>query len=174
MNRKGLTPAQRGTATHEYMQFADYGAAAADAHAEGERLVDAGFLTQQQAQAVDYEQIGRFFHSELYRRISSAAQVFREERFAIEVPAGEYYDLPPEMAQEPVFLQGVVDCAFVEDGELVIVDYKTDRVRDIRVLAERYAGQLNVYRRAMALSKGLPVRACILYSFPLGEELCVE
>lgn len=71
-------------------------------------------------------------------------------------------------------MQGVVDCAFVEEGELVIVDYKTDRVRDIRALADRYSDQLNVYRRAMALSKGMPVKACILYSFPLGETICVE
>lgn len=174
MNQKGLTPAQRGTATHEYMQFADYAAAAADAHAEGERLVAGGFLRESQAQAVDYEQITRFFQSDLYRRIAASGHVYREERFAIEVPAGEYYDLPPQLAQEPVFLQGVVDCAFVEEGELVIVDYKTDRVRDIRALAERYSGQLNVYRRAMALSKGMPVKACILYSFPLGETICVE
>lgn len=174
MNKKGLTPAQRGTATHEYMQFADYSNAAADAHAEGEHLAAQGFLTETQAAAVDYEQIARFFRSDLYRRIESSEQVFREERFAIEVPAGEYYELPPEMAGEPVFLQGIVDCAFVEDGALVIVDYKTDRVRQIQELKERYADQLNIYRHAMEISRGIPVKECVLYSFPLGETICVE
>lgn len=174
MGKKGLTPAQRGTATHEFMQFADYDAASRDVQAEGVRLKEQGFLTEVQAQAVDYDQIARFFRSDLYRRIKRAAQVFREEKFAIEVPAREYYDLPPEMAEETVFLQGIVDCAFVEDGALVIVDYKTDRVRNIQALAERYSDQLNVYRRAMELSKGLPVKECVLYSFPLGETINVE
>ena len=79
-----------------------------------------------------------------------------------------------EMARELIFLQGIVDCAFEENGGLVIVDYKTDRVRDARTLLEHYSGQMNVYRRAMELCKGLPVRACILYSFALGEAIYVE
>ncbi len=175
MNSRGLTPAQRGTATHAYMQFADYGRAASDAGAEGERLAAEGFLTSVQAQAVDYGQITRFFAGPLYERIRRSPHVYREEKFAIEVPAGEYYDLPDgEMARELIFLQGIVDCAFEENGGLVIVDYKTDRVRDARTLLEHYSGQMNVYRRAMELCKGLPVRACILYSFALGEAIYVE
>ncbi len=174
MNSRGLTPAQRGTATHEYMQFADYARAAENARAEGERLVREGFLAPVQAQAVDYDQIGRFFTSALYERIRRSPRVYREEKFAIEVPAGEYYDLPAgEMAREPIFLQGIVDCAFEEDGGLVIVDYKTDRVRDARTLLEHYSGQMNIYRRAMEQCKGLPVRACILYAFALGMEIPV-
>lgn len=174
LSRRGLTPAQRGTATHEYMQFADYARAGADARAEGERLAAAGFLTEQQAQAVDYEQIGRFFRSALYHRIQASGQIFREEKFALEVPAGVYYDLPPgEMSEEPLFIQGIVDCAFVEDGALVIVDYKTDRVRDPQRLLDHYGAQMQMYRRAMQASKGLPVKECLLYSFHLGEQIRV-
>ena len=42
------------------------------------------------------------------------------------VDAGDFYD--PAAAGEQMLLQGVVDCAFVEQGKLVLVDFKTDRV----------------------------------------------
>ena len=32
--------------------------------------------------------------------------------------------LPAEVANEQVLVQGIADCVFVENGRLVIVDYK--------------------------------------------------
>ena len=76
--------------------------------------------------------------------------------------------LPGEDAEERVLLQGVIDCFFLEDGELVLVDYKTDRVEkeeEIRSRAEHYRVQLETYERALKRIFGLPVkekRLCFL------------
>ena len=70
-----------------------------------------------------------------------------------------------------MILQGVVDCAFVEDGALVVLDFKTDRVPDLGALLARYRAQLVLYRGALAQCTGLPVRECVLYSFHLGDFL---
>ena len=66
-------------------------------------------------------------------------------------------------------LQGVVDCAFVENGALVVLDFKTDRVPDGAALLSRYGGQLALYREALTQCLSLPVSECVLYSFHLGE-----
>ncbi len=68
-------------------------------------------------------------------------------------------------------IQGIADCVLEEDGALVIIDYKTDRVRDPAELAGRYAGQLRIYRSALAETLGMPVKACLLYAFALGREV---
>ena len=71
-----------------------------------------------------------------------------------------------------VLIEGVVDCAFVENGKLVIVDFKTDRASSGSELAEKYKEQLSVYRRCLAEVLGLTVKQTIIYSFRLNE--CIE
>lgn len=61
-----------------------------------------------------------------------------------------------------------MDCAFEEAGGIVIVDYKTDRVKNLEELKSRYHTQLELYRCAMEQCTGLPVRECVLYSFHLN------
>ena len=61
MSKDKLTPAQRGTATHRFMQFADYAAASVDAAQELKRLVAGGMLTETEANAVDIKAVSAFF-----------------------------------------------------------------------------------------------------------------
>ena len=70
-----------------------------------------------------------------------------------------------------MILQGAVDCAFEEEGALVIVDFKTDRIASGEELLTRYALQLALYKEALEQCLGLPVKECMLYSFYLGKEL---
>ncbi len=62
-----------------------------------------------------------------------------------------------------------MDIAFVEDGELVIVDYKTDRVNDIQRLADLYSKQLLLYKEAMEQCTGMSVKECIICSIHLND-----
>ena len=81
-----------------------------------------------------------------------------------------YPDVPESVAgDEKIIIEGVADCAFVENGELVIVDYKTDRVSSGGELKELYASQLGIYRRCLEQVIGLPVSHTLIYSFRLGE-----
>ena len=164
-----MTPAQKGTATHTFMQFADYAAAAQDVAAEAQRLTAAGFLTPRQAEVLDLERITAFFRSDLYRRMTAAQQVWREYHFAVTVPAGTLTDLPASMAQEAVLVQGIADCLFREGDRLILVDYKTDKVSTADELRDRYRSQMQFYRQALETIFGLPVGEMLLYSFALGE-----
>ncbi|MBQ6267025.1 MAG: helicase-exonuclease AddAB subunit AddA [Clostridia bacterium] len=173
MSKEGLTPAQRGTATHRFMEFADFRAAAADPAAELRRLTDAGYFSPAQAQAVDLQAITRFFASPLAARMFRSPRVLREYGFRVGVPLAE---LQPELAPdctagERIVIEGVVDCAFLEDGALVIVDYKTDRVQTAQALTDRYRAQLAVYRRCLSEALELPVKETLIYSFRLHESV---
>ena len=175
LGESGLSPAERGTALHAYLQFADYRAAARDPERELSRLERDGFLTAQQARAVDLKAVRAFFASPVAGRILASPNVEREYRFSVEIPAGEVRaELPASLSREPVILQGAADCVFEEAGGLVIVDYKTDRERDPAKLWERYREQLSWYRRALELCTGKTVRQCLLYSFSLGREITAE
>ncbi len=174
LSQDKLTPAQRGTAIHKYMQYADYAAARADAAAERDRLIGRGFLTGLEGAAVDLDKINAFFQSDLAERIFASEKLMREQKFAIQIPARELYpELPENAADETVVVQGIADCAFIENGELVILDYKTDRGVTLEQLAERYAGQLAVYRRALTACLQMQVKESLLYSFEAGSSITV-
>ena len=66
-------------------------------------------------------------------------------------------------------MQGIIDAWFEEDDGIVIVDYKTDRVRTMQALAERYHIQLEAYAKAVERLTGKPVKECGIYSFCLGR-----
>lgn len=169
LQAEGLTPAQKGTATHTFMQFADYERSYLALEQEIHRLTEKGFLTRQQADSLDTDRLFAFFKSPLYRRMVAADRTWREYHFAVSVPAGSLTDLPPEMAGEEVLVQGIADCVFREGDGLVLVDYKTDRVKDGTELCDRYRQQMLFYKTALETIFGLPVKEMLLYSFALCD-----
>ena len=112
-------------------------------------------MTELEASAVRPEQLLGFFTSALGRRALGSGTVRREWSFDLQTEDGSY-------------LQGVIDLCFLEQGQWVLVDYKTDAVQDVRILTERYADQLSWYRRALETLTGIPVRQTLLYSVTLG------
>lgn len=174
LSAAGLSPTERGTAMHNFMLFADYAQACADVESEITRLVQSGLLTEDQAHVIDRQRLAAFFSSDLYGRMCRSPRCLREFPFTALRPA---YQLDPALADEDgefMVMQGIADCVFYEDGELVIVDYKTDRVKTDRELLERYTTQLNIYRESLSEALDIPVRECLLYSFALGRAIRVE
>ena len=172
MSEEKLNSAEKGTALHEFMQFADFLSARGDIRAEIERLVSGGYITRVQADSIDIERAEEFINSPLIDRALKAEAVYKEYRFAVRIPASMVGEgLDERFADETVILQGAVDLAFVEDGGIVIVDYKTDRVKRPEELVERYKTQLELYRTAMAQCLGIPVKECIIYSIRHGKAI---
>lgn len=163
-----LTPAQRGTATHRFMQYADYNAARESIENELERLVNRGMLTEAEAKVVDRKSVNAFFSSELAQRMLDSEKIFKEYAFTASIPLNE---IEPSIknSDEVIIIEGVADCAFVENGSLVIVDFKTDKASSGEELAQKYKEQLSVYRRCLSEVMGMPVKQTLIYSFRLGE-----
>ena len=165
--KHGLTPAERGTAHHLFMQFCDFDACAAGrVGAEIERLRTLRILSPEQADAVEPARIEAFFASDFYQNEMRNARVRREFKFSVVVPAADYY---PETAgmDETVLLQGVIDCLLETDAGFTILDFKTDRVTPgtMTARAAGYTAQLDAYTAAVARIFGRPVTARVLYFF---------
>ena len=87
----------------------------------------------------------------------------------IGVPAS---DIRPQWdKEEMVLVQGIIDAYFIEDEEIVLVDYKTDFVRrgEEKKLIDRYHVQLEDYAQALERMTGRKVKERYIYSFTLGE-----
>lgn len=166
-DQKELSATQKGTAIHTFMQFADYKAAKEDFSAEVERLVSNGFITRRQADAIDSGKLEAFFASEVADRIFEAEDIYREFRFMTSAKARDIF--PDSQSDEEIMMQGIADCIIKNGDGYIILDYKSDAVRDMSVLKDRYARQLSLYRRAIKeLFESDNVR-CIIYSFTLGD-----
>ncbi len=167
-----VTGAEAGSASHVVLQFINYEKTASLAEIQDEitRIHALGQLTGRQAKAVDPRTILSFFQSPTGQRIRATNRVYREQRFSILCPGSRFF---PEGGEEPVLLQGVVDCCFEEEGQLVVLDYKTDFVTEASLgeKAERYRAQLLAYAHAMEKVLGLPVSSCILYFLRAGLSL---
>ncbi len=160
MSKSGLTPAQRGTAAHKFMQFADFSKAEKDIKSEIERLYEWEFLSFEESEVLDVVKLSKFFESSVYNRIKNAQSYKREYKFMVEYP----------YLENSTIVQGIADCVFFEDDGVVILDFKTDRVDD-NTLSQMYAAQLEVYKYAIEKITSKRVKECILYSLHLSEEV---
>ncbi len=164
-----LSPAQRGTCTHLFMELADYSNCEKSVEQELERLVKRGSMTVQESRGVYVSAVKKFFSSELYTRMKAAGSaVMREKHFTVKASdagiGGEYskYLAPDGM------LQGICDCIFPEGDGYVLVDYKTDYFQSEEELAH-YDVQLELYKKALDIILPMPVKSCCLYSFALTK-----
>lgn len=166
MNKTGLTAAQRGTAMHTFMQFCSYENARDDLEKEITRLSDSGFITLQQADSLDRKRIQEFFSCSFSDRMFGSDRIYREIKVSSFVNANEIYNTDFD---DQILIQGIADCVFEENGKLVLLDYKTDRVKTEEELLERYKKQIMFYKTAVAKTLNKPVKEALLYSFHLGK-----
>ena len=182
-SKERASGAERGTATHLFMQFCDFGnAKVAGPRAEAKRLSEKGFIFKESIELINFGQLERFFESDFYASLSRAKRVWREQRFNLLLSASKFTEseeIAQSLGDTKLAVQGVIDLVFEdENGDLVLADYKTDYLTQeekddpmlaIAKLTERHSEQLSYYREAVKQIFGRePSRICI-YSLPLGE-----
>ena len=168
-----VSGAKRGTAVHKVMQFFDFNACG-NIESELERLKEWQFITDDEFELADRNKLELFFKSEIFKRIKASVDVRREMRFLTELPASELEpSLTGDCAKADIIVQGAVDLCFVENGGVVVVDFKTDRVKSGEELAQKYKEQISIYSSACEKIFGMPVKEKILYSFALSKSINV-
>lgn len=170
LNKETAAAVDRGTAHHKFLQYCDFSNAKESFDSEIERLKKLGLLTDEQTELIDRAKMKNLLNSELVRRIINSPLVLREEQFSAKLKPSQVFDEYENVDTDAeIIVQGAVDVAFEENGKLVIVDYKTDRVKDVSKLAVLYQKQLELYRLAMEQSTEMTVSECIICSVHLGE-----
>lgn len=168
-----LTGAQWGTLMHEAMQWlplAQY--TQASLTKELDALVTKGTFTEEERNLLSDTSLYKFFSSDIGKRLINAKRIEREMPFSMLFEGKRVYDTLED--GENLFLQGIIDTAFEEDGEWVLVDYKTDRVKSGEDLIKRYKIQMDLYKEALQRLTGMPVKACYIYSFRLHDAISID
>ena len=155
------------------MQFASLSNLEENLDAELERLVQKGFLTEEDADLVEKKHLAAFLASPLYARMKASSNVVREKRFNVLLPAKELLG-----SEGKVLVQGVIDAWFEEaDGTVTVVDFKTDRVKEAdgeEILLKRHGEQLHLYALAVEQLTEKKVGKKLIYSFCLGRAIEVR
>jgi ATP-dependent helicase/nuclease subunit A len=168
-----LTGAQWGTLMHEAMQWLPLVMyTQASLTKELDALVANGTFTEEERNLLSDTSLYKFFSSDLGKRLINAKRIERELPFSMLFEGKRVYDTLED--GENLFLQGIIDTAFEEDGEWVLVDYKTDRVTSGEELIKRYKIQMDLYKEALQRLTGMPVKACYIYSFRLHDAIIVD
>lgn len=169
---KSISAAQRGSIVHYIMQHLDIGQVGTvdTIKSQVEQMVANDYLTIEQAKIVNYKKILDFFKSHLGQRILNADKVYREIPFNIEISAGEVFDEYKDV-DEKILLQGVMDCYFIENDNIILLDYKTDYIDgdEGEIAQKRYGIQIDYYSKALELILGKKVSEKYIYFFHTGK-----
>ena len=163
-----VTGAQWGTLMHEAMQWLPvkkYTQTSMTAMLDS--LQAEGKFSDEERSLLSDRSLYGFFNSDLGQRLIASKRVERELPFSMLFDGNRVY--PGVENGERLFLQGIIDTAFVEDDQWVLVDYKTDRVKSGDELIRRYKIQMDLYKEALERLTNMPVKASYIYSFRLHE-----
>lgn len=161
--KQGLTPAEIGTIMHKCIQKLDESKEYNKASLEGfvDTLCEKGILTEDQKKGVSIPLLEAYVQSDLFQEIRLAKKVEKEKPFYLQIPASEIWkEEKLEKTNETILVQGVIDLYYLDKNDkLVLVDYKTDFVKDgeEKKIQERYAKQLEIYQRALEKAYGRKV-----------------
>ena len=186
-----LSAAERGTLMHLLMEKTDFAkAAGADGRQQvletADRLLADGVISAEEYDSLSIDKAASFFSSEIGQRAAAAAEEGRlrkEKEFIFSMDAAEIAgagggasagagESEGVGAGESTIVQGIIDCFFEEEGRIVLIDYKNSYMgagRTIEDIAASYAGQIDLYRKALEGATGKQVKEAYLYLFDTGE-----
>ena len=174
--QKAYVGAARGTAYHRVMECLDYHQVSdiRDIELQIQRLQEQQKLTEAEKACVRPADILHFVKTPLGERMRLAGvsgSLFREQPFVISEQASRLDQR--WNSEEQVLVQGIIDAYFLEGEDLILVDYKTDRVWDGtgQCLIDLYHVQLEDYAKALERLTGRKIKETYIYSFTLGKEL---
>ena len=163
-----------GSAVHLVMQYLDYKACndPEQIKLQIQQLVDEGYILEEIGEKIDPEMLYGFFESDLGQKCVRAENLLREFKFSVLVDADRYY---AGCTGDKVLLQGVVDCAIIEDDGIIVIDFKTDRVTEntIDQVTDQYRMQVQAYSDALSRIYDKPVKAAYLHFFKINKHIAV-
>ena len=168
-----FTKAEIGTIVHFVMQHLNIRESLTvdNIKFQMEEMIDKKLLSEKEKEVVDVEMLHNFFLTDIGRRMKASNYVKRESSFVIKKNAHEI--MPSLDRNDIILIQGIIDCYFYEDDQVVIIDYKTDEIigGDTEAAKNEYSTQILSYKEAVEKITGKTVRACYLYLFDIGQAI---
>ena len=170
----GLSAAEKGTAVHCFLQFAEFKKLENGFEQERDRMIRYGHITPKQGSIIKKEDIEPFLRSEVYKAAVNAKKLYREKSFLValdDIRPGEEFGLDYKGTNG--MLSGKMDMVIENEDSLILVDYKTDKADNGEVLKEKYEKQLLLYKMSLEHIQKKSVAAGYIYSFSLGKDIRV-
>lgn len=169
-----VSSASRGTVIHKVFELLDFAKkyTKEELDVQISQWIHKKIIDQNYDSVIDRNEIMAFLDSDLGRRVREAAKrnhVFKEKQFVMGIPFSKMN--PESTGDSYVVVQGIIDLYFEEDDELILVDYKTDRIPkgQEKILVDRYQSQLDYYKRALEQTTGKTVKECCIYAVGLKK-----
>ena len=174
---KDISGSQKGTIYHTIMEHIDFNNTnnLEDINALLNTLILKNILTKEDINAININKFLHFINSPLFKRIQASNTIYKEAPFVMQVKAYEALGDKYKNSDSTILINGIIDLYFIEDNEIVLVDYKTDYVHEhnIDTLVQKYKIQLDLYAVAIEKYTQMKVKEKIIYSvFEDKEILC--
>ena len=161
--------ALHGTAVHRIFEIWDYNqdTEISDVEAFLSYVHEEMLIEDDLFETIKTSEIYDFVNSDIAKRMKKAFQsgeLYREQPFVIS-------DDPSD--PESMLVQGIIDAYFIEDGKIVLVDYKTDRNTTAEKLKEKHGVQLKYYGMALSRMLHLELKESIIYSTFLKKSISI-
>lgn len=171
---KEITASEKGTLIHLVLQNldekVDYTKEKVDTLLE--TMERKNIIKPKERKLVDIDKVYGFTKSNIWEELKTAKEVQKEKPFYINIKAKEIYG---EDTEEEVLVQGIIDLYYITyDDKLILVDYKTDRVKTEKELIEKYKTQLDIYKDALEKALRKKVDKIYIYSVHLNKGIEIK
>ncbi len=169
--KKELSSAEKGTLVHLILQKLDFKKEYTKEQVEQfiQSLYEKEIINKLQKEAVNSEKIYKTLTSEFFKKIQTAKQIYKEVPFYTYINTKEIYNTKNE---ENILVQGIIDLYYItNEDEIILVDYKTDYVKNEEELIEKYKIQLEIYRKALEESLNKKIKETYIYSIYLNKAI---
>lgn len=170
----GLTPAEKGTQLHSFMQHLQFDQADTPEKLQAQitSLVEKGILPEKGITDLPLDAIVSLMQSPLGNRICQG-KMYRELPFSALIPAEKLLSQWGGIS-DSVLIQGVVDLLLEEEPGYLLLDYKSDHLPKAEDFVERYSYQLSLYREALQPLLKKPILETWIYSFHLKKSILLH
>ena len=174
---KGLSGAEIGTAMHTVLEECDLKKKYDKESLEEliSALVKQGRLTAEEGKAIRRRELLQFFESELAERLRQADMIETERTFSLLLQPSEiFFGKEYETVTDTILVNGIIDCYFREGDDIILLDYKSDRIHKEEELKDRYRIQLQLYQKALERALGQSVKEVYIYSLAMGKAILLR
>lgn len=171
---KSFSSSEKGVIIHFFMQNCNLSNVSSekDIFLQIDEMIKKELLTKEEASIINPQKILNYFNSSLGKRMLASKKIIREASFVYKTDICNAIENAEECG-EHIFIQGVIDCYFDDNGEYILVDYKTDFINEgsEEELLIKYNSQLRLYKEALEKISGKKVKEAFLYSFSMDKEI---
>ncbi len=163
--KEEISAQRRGTIYHTILEHLDFNISTIkELELFIENMQKRGFIAEEEQNILDTNKIFKFLNSNLVKRIKKSKYIKKEMPFKLALTPYEIYKLEKfKKTDALIIVNGIIDLFFEEDDKIIIVDYKTDKYANDKLLKQRYKIQMDIYKKAIISATGKEVKECILY-----------